>query len=255
MAFDKKGLDDYVDVATRITEFRAKYPDGYLAPIPAERPYQIVNIGPDDKVFIVVVAAAYRQPGDLSPGVGMAWEPFPGRTPYTRDSELMNAETSAWGRAIIALGAADAKRGIASQEEVRNRQADRGDNPFTDDATKGSDWKPAARPNSHQRQRHNARNGPLPDDQWTTEVPTNGPGATSGTGQPNGAASSPEDQPGSSNLDQQRQIAVRLGERGLTSRADKLAFCMEAAELSRPIASSKDLSFNEAAKILKVAAA
>jgi hypothetical protein len=28
------------------------------------------------------------------PGIGMAWEPFPGRTPYTKASELMNAETS-----------------------------------------------------------------------------------------------------------------------------------------------------------------
>jgi hypothetical protein len=33
----------------------------------------------------------------------------------------MNAETSAWGRAIIAVGASDAKR-VASANEVRNRQ-------------------------------------------------------------------------------------------------------------------------------------
>jgi hypothetical protein len=57
----------------------------------------------------------------------MAWEVFPGRTPYTRGSELQNAETSAWGRAIIAVGASDSKRGIASREEVRNRQAERED--------------------------------------------------------------------------------------------------------------------------------
>jgi hypothetical protein len=37
----------------------------------------------------------------------------------------MNAETSAWGRAIIAVLAADAKKGIASQQEVRNRRAER----------------------------------------------------------------------------------------------------------------------------------
>jgi hypothetical protein len=230
MAFDKKGLDDYVDVATRITEFRAKYPDGYLAPIPAERPYQIVNIGLDDKVFIVVVAAAYRQPGDLSPGVGMAWEPFPGRTPYTKDSELMNAETSAWGRAIIALGAADSRKGIASREEVRNRQDEPSPFEAEADAARGGDWRPPANP--HTRKADRTR-GPLPDDQWTG-TPAN------------------EDSPGTSNLDQQRRIAIRLGERGLTSRADKLAFCMEAGETGRPITSSKDLSFNEAAKILKI---
>lgn len=59
------------------------------------------------------------------PGIGVAWEPFPGRTPYTKDSELMNAETGAWGRAIMAALAADAKKGIASAQEVRNRSADR----------------------------------------------------------------------------------------------------------------------------------
>src|SRR6266699_105190 len=95
-------LGDYIDVATRITEFRAKYPNGYLRPLNPEAPYRIETIG--DRIFIVVVAAAYRSTEDEYPGVGMAWEPFPGRTPYTRDSELMNAETSAWGRAIIALG-------------------------------------------------------------------------------------------------------------------------------------------------------
>src|SRR5260221_474828 len=113
MAID---LGDYIDVATRITEFRAKYPDGFLAPLDRTVPYRIEQVG--DRTFVVVVAAAHRTPDDTSPGVGMAWEPFPGQTPYTKNSELMNAETSAWDRATIALGAADANRGIASREEV-----------------------------------------------------------------------------------------------------------------------------------------
>jgi hypothetical protein len=50
----------------------------------------------------------------------LAWEVIPGKTPYTKDSEVQNAETSAWGRAIVAVGAATAKK-IASREEVRNR--------------------------------------------------------------------------------------------------------------------------------------
>ncbi len=54
------------------------------------------------------------------PGQGTAWEPVPGPTPFTRDSELQNAETSAWGRAIAALGF-KVKDGIASAEDVRNR--------------------------------------------------------------------------------------------------------------------------------------
>lgn len=114
------GNDDYVDVAARIRQFRDKYPDGCLQPaIPAE-PFTVVTIG--GREFVAYTAAAYRTPDDDRPGIGVAWEPFPGPTPFTRDSELMNAETSAWGRAIIAVGAADAKK-LASAEEVRNRQA------------------------------------------------------------------------------------------------------------------------------------
>src|SRR5690606_25803041 len=117
----------YIDVAARIVEFRNRYPEGSLQPVDPANPYRIETIG--DRTFIVYTAAAYRHPDDKRPGIGVAWEPFPGLTPYTRNSELMNAETSAWGRAIIAVLAADAKRGIASLEEVRNRQAEREQQP------------------------------------------------------------------------------------------------------------------------------
>jgi hypothetical protein len=113
----------YVDVATRIAEFRDKHPDGSLQPADLARPYAQMTIGADE--FVVVVAAAYRSADDVRPGIGMAYEPYPGKTPYTRGSELQNAETSAWGRAIVAALAADTKRGVASADEVRNRQADR----------------------------------------------------------------------------------------------------------------------------------
>lgn len=113
----------YIDVAERIAEFRSKYPDGALQPTDPANPYKIETIG--SQTFIVYTAAAYRSPDDKMPGIATAWEPFPGSTPYTRNSELMNAETSAWGRAIIAVLAADSKRGIATSEEVRNRQAER----------------------------------------------------------------------------------------------------------------------------------
>ncbi len=218
MAID---LGDYIDVATRITEFKAKHPNGYLRPLNPEAPYRIETIG--DRIFIVVVAAAYRSIEDECPGIGMAWEPFPGRTPYTKDSELMNAETSAWGRAIIAVGAADAKRGIASREEVRNRQ--------DDEATQGSSWRPPANPHTRKADR---MTGPLPDDQWTG--PPVGPPV--------------ETAPGTSTPQQHRSIAILLGKRDLTTREDKLAFCAEVA--GREITSSKDLSFTEAAEILRV---
>ena len=109
---------DYIDVAARIVEFRGKHPEGSLQQVAIDfRTFA----GHD---WIVYTAAAYRTPDDPRPGMGTAWEPVPGKTPYTRDSELQNAETAAWGRAIVAVLAADTKRGIASAEEVRNRRAE-----------------------------------------------------------------------------------------------------------------------------------
>jgi len=112
-------LSDYVDVAERLRIFRDKYPNGSLQPANLEKPFELVTIG--EKTFLVYISAAYRSPEDTRPGIGSAWEPFPGRTPYTKDSELMVAETSAWGRAIMAALAADSKR-IASLDEVRARR-------------------------------------------------------------------------------------------------------------------------------------
>ena len=128
MAFQ---LDDYVTVAERIEQFRNKYPEGSL-----QCEWQMVFIptavkqpdgtwGTLDRPIIVAKAFAYRTPDDPRPGVGHAQESLPGKTPYTKDSELMNAETSAWGRAIIAVLAADTKRGVASRDEVQSRRGDK----------------------------------------------------------------------------------------------------------------------------------
>lgn len=117
--------EDYNDVPSRIAEFRAKHPEGALQPADLSKPYSIEKVG--DQILIIVVAAAYRSPDDPRPGVGMAQEVFPGKTQFTRGSELQNAETSAWGRAIVAALRADTKKGIASAEEVRNRVAERDD--------------------------------------------------------------------------------------------------------------------------------
>jgi hypothetical protein len=120
-----KGPLDYIDVATRIIEFREKYPTGSLQPW--RDPYVLeVNMGEGKiKSFMVYSAAAYRAPDDSLPGVGYAWEPIPGPTNFTRDSELQNAETAAWGRAMVAALAVDTRKGIASSEEVRNRQTEK----------------------------------------------------------------------------------------------------------------------------------
>jgi len=105
-------MDDYVDVAQRIREFSEKYPDGSL------QSELKLMVEPDGWLC---VARAYRTPDDQRPGIGHAFEPVPGKTPYTKDSEAMNAETSAWGRAIVALGFNTKK--IASRQEVAARGA------------------------------------------------------------------------------------------------------------------------------------
>jgi hypothetical protein len=123
----KFALDDYVDVAERLSDFKKQYPEGSLQ----MKSLEFINIGGKD--FVVYTAAAYRSPDDARPGMGTAWEPIPGKTPYTKDSEVMVCETSAWGRAIVAVTGAGTKR-IASKQEVQNRQTVKRD--FLAEATK-----------------------------------------------------------------------------------------------------------------------
>lgn len=129
VAFD---LDPaYKQVPERLADLKAIHPDARLRPVDELEPFKIVNIptvvetegGPMEvsRTFIVYAAACYRDAEDVLPAIGVAWEPFPGTTPYTRNSELMNAETSAWGRAIVAALRSES---IASAEDVRNRQAE-----------------------------------------------------------------------------------------------------------------------------------
>lgn len=121
-------LDDYNTVAERIEQFREKYPDGSL-----QAEWQMVMVptpvkGADgtwvsmDRPILVFKGFAYRNPNDTRPGVGHASEPVPGKTPYTKDSEWANGETSAWGRAIVAVLAADTRKGVASRDEVEGRR-------------------------------------------------------------------------------------------------------------------------------------
>lgn len=113
MGFD---LSNYVPVNERIVQFYQQFPNGRIA---AEPPI-IREIG--SRTFIEVTASVYRDAEDEKPCVASAWEEFPGKTPYTKDSEMMNAETSAIGRALAAAGVS-VNRSMASREEVRNRGA------------------------------------------------------------------------------------------------------------------------------------
>jgi len=123
MAQAYKGPLDYIDVATRIVEFREKFPEGSLQQI------DVKFIDFAGQSWVVYTAGAYRTPDDSRPGIGTAWEPVPGKTNFTRDSELQNAETAAWGRAMVAALAVDTRKGIASAEEVRNRQVEPAESP------------------------------------------------------------------------------------------------------------------------------
>lgn len=116
-------LDDYVDVRQRMVEFFDLYPEGSF-----QSECQFTQV--DGRWVTIVKAYAYRHPEDPKPGTGLAYEFIPALTtsgkpnPYVKDSELQNAETAAWGRAVIAVGASDSKKPIASRQEVRNRTAD-----------------------------------------------------------------------------------------------------------------------------------
>jgi hypothetical protein len=131
-------MEGYVDVAERIRQLREKHPQAVLRPWNPAEPFRIMEIG--GREFIVYTAVCYRSPDDPMPAIAVAAEPAVGKTNFTRDSEVMNAETSAWGRCIVACLAADTQR-IASFEEVRNRRADQ------DEPQSRSFPKPADRPN------------------------------------------------------------------------------------------------------------
>ena len=102
--------EDYIPVAERIAAFYAKHPEGSLQG-------EMVELS---ETRVVIRAFAYRTPEDIRPGIGYSSLVIPGSTPFTRGSEIENCETSAWGRAIAALGF-EVKRGVATAEEVRNK--------------------------------------------------------------------------------------------------------------------------------------
>ncbi len=112
-------MDDYVDVAQRINEFYERFPNGSLKTGTAPHVLEIAG-----RPFIAYHAQAFRTPDDPCPSDGWAWEPVPGPTQFTKDSELMNAETAAWGRAIVALGFKTKK--IASAQEMLARGSAQG---------------------------------------------------------------------------------------------------------------------------------
>jgi hypothetical protein len=130
MSFD---LSNYVDVPTRLKELIERYPN---ASVVADPPC-VREI--DGRSFIEVTVTIHCNDEHNRMARASAWESFPGKTPYTKDSEMMNAETSATGRACGLLGIG-LKSSVASLDEVRTRrQESQALHPSTDTPAQSSD--------------------------------------------------------------------------------------------------------------------
>ena len=112
MAFD---LSEYVDVKTRLKQALALYPHLRIV---EHRP-EITQVG--DQLFIECSVTVSRDPDDPIPVTAYIFEPYPGRTTFTKLSEQANGATSALGRALGYMGFGIDKS-IASSNEVLGRQ-------------------------------------------------------------------------------------------------------------------------------------
>jgi hypothetical protein len=104
-------LKNYIEVKDRIQMFYDKFPEGTL-----HFEYKgVLEFG--GETYIYGKAFAYPDRDKMNYASGWAWERVPARG-FAKGAEMMTLETSAWGRAIAALGIAVTK-GIASREEVQ----------------------------------------------------------------------------------------------------------------------------------------
>lgn len=128
-------LGDYVDVRHRLELALLAYPDLRVV----ETPPELIHIG--ERVYIQCGVTVYRSHDDTTPGRAYCWEIWPGRTPFTKDSEQPNGATSALGRALGYMGFG-IKAGLASANEVRTAQGN--SHPSTEPRTQ-----PQPRPTGH----------------------------------------------------------------------------------------------------------
>jgi len=107
--------EGYQEVAERVHAFYAQHPHGSI------RTESVDFVQVAGKDYVLVKAAVYRGPDDQLPGTGTAMDPIPGTTPFTRGSEVENAETSSWGRALASIGLGGRK--IATADEIAVKTA------------------------------------------------------------------------------------------------------------------------------------
>lgn len=115
-------LSGYVTVSERLGLALDRWPE---LRIQCGQP-QVVELG--DSTYLSVTVTVWRTPDDPLPAIATAWERWPGRSPFTRDSEMMNAETSALGRALGLLGVG-ISRSMATSDEVLPRRWDEASGP------------------------------------------------------------------------------------------------------------------------------
>ena len=113
MAFN---IDNYVDVPTRLKEALLKHPNLRIQETAAE----VVTM-PDGSTFYRCTVTVWRDEVDPIPAIATAAEPYPGKTPYTKNSEFMVGMTSALGRALGYMGFG-INKSIASRNEIEARQ-------------------------------------------------------------------------------------------------------------------------------------
>lgn len=126
--------DGYVDVPTRLRMALGKYPD-----LRIQETARAIEPGPDGTEVLVCTVTVWRSPDDPLPSIASASEPYPGRTPFTRNSELMVGMTSALGRALGYMGFG-IDRSIASSNEVEARTGTPA--PAPRPAPSAGGWKP-----------------------------------------------------------------------------------------------------------------
>lgn len=112
MAFD---LSEYVDVKTRLKQALALYPQLRIV---EHRP-EITQVG--DQLFIECSVTVSREPDDPIPVTAYIFEPYPGKTTFTKLSEQANGATSVLGRALGYMGLG-IDMSIASSNEIFYRQ-------------------------------------------------------------------------------------------------------------------------------------
>ena len=109
-------LKDYVEVSERIRAWYEQHPMGRI----------VTSIEEYTDERVTVRAQVFREamkdysPDAVPAGVGHSSLAIPGTTPYTKGSELENAETSAVGRALVMAGIP--AKNVSSSNEVESKR-------------------------------------------------------------------------------------------------------------------------------------